>query len=483
MKGCVGALLFSVLLSAVAPAQDASTESPPRLDASASQTARAGPPFRMFSAWIDALNSDDPGRLPAFLTRHYPGVDPHGFDRLRENSRGLELRALDSATDTSVTGLVQERDSDNFLRFNLTLDAGEPERIASIEILYTARPADFPPPRMTEAEIFAALDAKLTADAARDRFSGVVLVTKHGAPVYRAARGMADREKALPNTLETRFNLGSMNKMFTATAIMQLVQQGKIALDAPLGRYLPDYPNRDVASKVTIEQLLTHTAGTGNIFGPDYDAHRLELQTHDDYLRLYGARGPSFEPGSRFEYSNYGPVLLGLVIERVTRRSYYDHVARKIFKPAGMHHTGSEPIDALLPGTAIGYMRADGGGKKPNFDILARGTAAGGGYSTAGDLTRFADALLANKLLSKANTQLMITGKVDLPRGKYAYGFLDMRGAGEGYVGHGGAAPGVNGDLRIFPDDGYVVVVLSNIDPPFAGRVGAWLTLRLDNRL
>ncbi len=128
-------------------------------------------------------------------------------------------------------------------------------------------------------------------------------------------------------------------------------------------------------------------------------------------------------------------------------------------------------------------MRAEGGGRKPNFDILVRGTAAGGGYSTAEDLARFADALLANKLLSAANTKVMITGKVDVPRGTYAYGFLDLRATGEGYVGHGGAAPGVNADLRIFPDAGYVVVVLSNIDPPFAGRIGGWLTLRLDNQV
>ena len=102
-----------------------------------------------------------------------------------------------------------------------------------------------------------------------------------------------------------------MNKMFTAVAILQLVEAGKVELTAPLGKYLPDYPNREVATKVTIHQLLTHTGGTGDIFGPDFDAHRTELRTLADYVKLYGKRGLEFKPGSRWEYSNYGFILLG----------------------------------------------------------------------------------------------------------------------------------------------------------------------------
>src|SRR5678816_2353300 len=116
------------------------------------------------------------------------------------------------------------------------------------------------------------------------------------------------------------------NKMFTATSILQLVQAGKIKLTDALGKYVTDYPNREVATKVTIHQLLTHTGGTGDIFGPEFDAHREELRTLADYVRLYGRRGPEFEPGSRWAYSNYGFILLGAVIERVTGHSYYDYV-------------------------------------------------------------------------------------------------------------------------------------------------------------
>ena len=114
------------------------------------------------------------------------------------------------------------------------------------------------------------------------------------------AYGLADREHNIPNTLKTRFRIGSLNKVFTAVATLQLVQQGKLGLDDPVGKYLTDYPNKDIATKVTIRQLLTHTGGTGDLFGPEFNAHRLELRTHQDYVKLYGNRGPSFEPGSRW---------------------------------------------------------------------------------------------------------------------------------------------------------------------------------------
>ena len=221
----------------------------------------------------------------------------------------------------------------------------------------------------------------------------------------------------------------------------------------------------------------------GNIFGPEYGARRLELRTHQDYVNWLGARGVSFEPGSRFEYSNYGMVLLGVVIEKVSGRSYFDYVEKHIFKPAKMTHTASEPIDALARGTAIGYMRLPEGGRKPNDEVLAyRGSAGGGGHSTVGDLVRFAHALTRHKLLSGANTRLLTTGKVDMRPGmSYAYGFIDQREQA-GYYGHDGGGPGLSGILLILPESGYVVAVLSNFDPPFAGRIGNYLALRLANR-
>jgi D-alanyl-D-alanine carboxypeptidase len=315
--------------------------------------------------------------------------------------------------------------------------------------------------------------------AVADLFSGAVLIERNGRVIFRHAYGLADRERRIANTVDTRFRIGSMNKMFTAVAIMQLVEAGKVKLSDRLGKHLTDYPSKDVAMKVTIRQLLTHTGGTGDIFGPDFDAHRDELRTISDYIRLYGTRGLEFEPGSRWAYSNYGFILLGAVIEGVTGRSYYDYVRTHIFKPARMTATGSLPEEYAVPDRAVGYMKPPGTTKwRPNTNTLPyRGTSAGGGYSTVVDLARFADALLSHKLLGRVYTERLITGKVDAFTGeRYAYGFEDRRDErGNGSVGHGGGAPGMNGDLRIYPKSGDVVVALANMDPPAAEQVTGWV--------
>jgi D-alanyl-D-alanine carboxypeptidase len=176
--------------------------------------------------------------------------------------------------------------------------------------------------------------------------------------------------------------------------------------------------------------------------------------------------------------------LLGVVVERVSGMSYYDYVAKNIFEPAGMTRTGSEPESEDVPGRSIGYMRPPvSAGWRPNTDTLPyRGTSAGGGYSTVGDLVKFADALLGKKLLDAKHTQLLITGKVSVPGGdaRYAYGFEDARGPdGRGAVGHGGGASGMNGVLRIFPASGHVVAVLANLDPPAALREWMFVDLRI----
>ena len=361
-----------------------------------------------------------------------------------------------------------------------------PDKHARIELPPTKAPAravNLALHRLTEADALKALSARATTLAGEDQFSGAVLVAKDGRVLFRHAYGLADRNRRVANTLRTRFRIGSMNKMFTAVAILQLVEAGKVKLTAPLGTYLRDYPNHDVATKVTIHQLLTHTGGTGDIFGPDFDAHRTQLRTLADYAKLYGKRGPEFEPGSSWAYSNYGFILLGLVIERVTGHSYYDYVQQHIYAPAGMTRTGSLPENQTVPGRSIGYTKPPGSTAwAPNSDTLPyRGTSAGGGYSTVEDLARFAHALLSHKLLSPRSTKLLITGKVkDAPGTRYAYGLEDARDAhGNGWVGHGGGAPGINGDLKIYPRSGYVVAVLANLDPPTAQRISDYLDPRL----
>jgi D-alanyl-D-alanine carboxypeptidase len=352
-----------------------------------------------------------------------------------------------------------------------------------VELLATPRPSsavDLVLHRLTQADALAALTAHAAERARADEFAGAVLVARHGKVLLKDAWGRADRKAGAANTPATRFRVGSMNKMFTAVATLQLVEAHKLALDDPIGKHLPGYPNREVAAKVTVRHLLTHTGGTGDIFGPEFEEHRLQLREHRDYLKLYGRRGLSFEPGTRFEYSNYGFVLLGALIEHVSGESYYDYVRDHVFRRAGMRSTGSLPESVDVPDRAVGYMRSSPGSDwVPNTDTLPwRGTAAGGGYSTVGDLLRFAQALGSGRLLSKAT----LAEATRPHQQQYGYGF-DVQGQGRlGSYGHGGGAPGMNGELRIFPELGYVVVSLSNLDPPAASELVEFFTLRMPDQ-
>ena len=440
------------------------------------------PAARRCTAWLEAFNRGDREAYRDFLQKNFPSrVERLEQDlNFRERTGGFELRKVEESTPAKLVALVQERASDQFGRLTLEVEAVEPHNITSLGLRAIPRPAEFPLPHVSESELIADLRKRLETDAAAGSFAGAVLLSKNGKPIFAEAYGLADREHKIPNTLKTRFRIGSMNKMFTAVATLQLVQANKLGLNDALGKYLTDYPNKEIAA-VTIHELLTHTGGTGDIFGPEFDAHRLELHTLQDYLKLYGRRGVKYDPGSTFEYSNYGFILLGLVIEKVSGKSYYDYVREHIFAPAGMASSGSEPEDQAVTDRSIGYTKMGVNTQwQPNTNTLPyRGTSAGGGYSTVEDLLRFANALQENKLLNAHYTEMLTTGKAGTPDSTYAYGFVDHKINGTRCFGHSGGAPGMNGDLEICPGRGYVVAVLANIDPPAASRVSDFITNRL----
>jgi D-alanyl-D-alanine carboxypeptidase len=440
------------------------------------------PAAHQCAAWLEAFNRGDRQAYRDFLQKNFSSKLEHLEQdlRFRQQTGGFELRKVEESAPMKLVALVQERGSDQFGRLILETDAAQPHLINKLDIRAIPRPDDFALPHLSESEVIAALRKKMDADAAAGSFAGAVLVAKNGKPVFAEAYGLADRDHKTPNTLETRFRIGSMNKMFTAVSTLQLVQAGKLGLDDPLGKYLTDYPNKDVASKVTIHELLTHTGGTGDIFGPDFDKHRLELRTLQDYVKLYGNRAPEFDPGSRWAYSNYGFILLGVIIEKVSGQSYYDYVREHVYLPAGMVSSASEPEDQPVADRSIGYTKINSPEERPNTDTLPyRGTSAGGGYSTVEDLLRFANALQENKLLNAHYTELLTTGKPGTPDNTYAYGFGDHKINGTRCFGHGGGAPGMNGALEICPGPGYVVAVLANLDPPAATRISDFITNRL----
>lgn len=295
------------------------------------------PAGSVLSAWLDAFNSGDRGRLTSYLAKYEPDHQAalDGLMNFRDQTGGFTLIGIEKSEPLHVEALVKEREGSNFARLTLDVSSDPYPVVKGLGLRVVPRPPDQAAvARLSLDEAVESLDSKAVELVSKDKFSGDVLVARSGKVAFQKAYGLADRDKRIPNTVDTRFRIGSMNKMFTATAILQLVGDGKIELTAPLGKYLPDYPNKEVATKVKIRDLLTHTGGTGDIFTPDYEKHRLETRELTDYVKLYGSRGLQFEPGSKWAYSNYGFVLLGIVVQRVSGVSYYDYVRTLIFLPA-----------------------------------------------------------------------------------------------------------------------------------------------------
>ncbi|MFL5500804.1 MAG: serine hydrolase domain-containing protein [Gemmatimonadaceae bacterium] len=307
------------------------------------------------------------------------------------------------------------------------------------------------PAPISQDELVRRLTVSLDSLSRIDEFSGVTVLAKGGVPVFQMAYGLADRERGIRNNVATAFNLGSINKVFTQIAIMQLAAASKLALDSTLSKYWSDYPNQEVARKITIRQLLRHTSGLGgNIFAAPASGKRNDIRSLRDYLPLFVNQPLQFEPGTKTEYSNAGYVVLGLLVERLSRQNYYAYVKEHVFDPAAMTRTGSFHVDSLPPNTAVGYTHGFESDKPasaslhPNRDDLpGRGSSAGGGYSTAEDLLKFLTALRARRIGNGPPAGLGIAG------------------------GSGGMNAVVEGDLP----GGYDLVVLANLDPPAAQRV------------
>jgi CubicO group peptidase (beta-lactamase class C family) len=443
-------------------------------------------PGEVLQQWLDAFNSGDRAKLSAYLQKY----EPQRLDRIddslgfRERTGGFTLIRVDKSEPLSLDAIVKEREGSNYGRLELELTEGDPPMVKRFGIHIVPRPADQPEqPRLTFNNAVEALDRQAAELAGKDQFSGCVLVARGGKVALEKAYGLADRDRHISNTLDTKFRIGSMNKMFTATAILQLVGDGKIDLSAPLGKYLPDYPNRDAAAKVTIRELLSHTGGMGDIFTPEYDQKRLQTRELSDYVKLFGSRAPEFEPGSKWSYSNYGFVLLGVVIQKVSGMSYYDYVRRNIFAKAGMHDTDSLPESEPVPLRSTGYLRKDGKWAANSDTLPWRGTSAGGGYSTVGDLLRFAEALSSGKLIRPELFSQMTSaqeGEGHMPPGMhYGFGMTTAPEPQGPRFGHGGGAPGMNGELRIYPKTDTVVAVLANLDPPAATRIADFFDERM----
>jgi len=382
---------------------------------------------------------------------------------LRERSGGLEWGRVDQEDSARATVRLTRKLTGEANTLQVSVETASPHRITRLDL----RPVAGATPRVAnDAELARLIREYVAALASADAFSGSVLLAKDGKVLYSAAFGSANKDFNAPNTIDTKFNLGSMNKMFTSVIIAQLVEQGRMSFDDPVSKYLPDYPNAAAAKKIRIRHLLTHTSGLGSYFNDEFfRSSRDRFRTVDEMMELAKGDSLAFEPGTRWSYSNTGMLVLGKVIEVVTGKDYFTYVREHITKPLGMTRTDAYELDRVNENLAIGYEKEwdEDGTKQYRNNIflhVMRGGPAGGGYSTAPDLLRFAEGLKSGKLVSPATYELMTTPKPDVSSPRYGYGFqLDPQA---GIAGHSGGFPGINSNLDIFKGSGYVAVVMAN---------------------
>lgn len=302
-----------------------------------------------------------------------------------------------------------------------------------------------------------------------NEFSGTVLIAKDGNPIFQKAYGFASKRFKVPNKMDTKFNLGSINKLFTTVAILQLTEKGKLSLDDAIIKYLDIFP-KEIAEKVTIRHLHDMNSGWGDYWDNDYyKAQRSELRTVSDYMEFIKDIPLDFEPGTEAQHSNIGFDVAGAIIERVTGGDYYKYIKNNIYDPAGMSNTGSYHRDGPVENLAMGYTNENpndtlGNGYKWNNVYLMppRGTPTGGGYSTAEDLLKFEQALRNHKLLSPEYTNLLFNAMQGKPGDPINPILL------KGVWRVVGGAQGISAVLGIDIKRGYTYIVLSNYDFPLA---------------
>lgn len=421
--------------------------------------------------WLAAFNAPEAAIYPAFVRAWIPTLVPYLDEDLgvREASGGFDLLRRETTGPNEVTAWLRDRNWDRFSKVVLTL--GE-DRIEDLSFLGAPAPEGFAVARLDEAEAIAAVRANLDREAGR--FSGAVLIGRGEETLMSGVWGAADAAGQIPIAPETRFCIGSMGKMFTAVAVLQLVQSGRLSLDDTVGAVLPDYPRNRIAETVTVERLLTHTGGTGDFFGPVYEARQAGLITPSDFVAAFGEREPLFAAGARWGYSNFGFILLGAMIERISGMPWPDYLSARVFRPAGMTATGPGATPGQTAEPLVGAAQT-GLTARPYYV----GLPAGGGYSTLGDLMRFAAALRPDALLDEAHRALLTTPKVPAGLRQWSLGLATGRRNGASYWGHGGSAPGVNADFAVYPGSGYLVVVLANRGHPHAANVAEFIGARL----
>lgn len=442
------------------------------------------PAGRQFAAWLEAFNTGKRDTIRQFIADHFDKslradeiADSH--TALFLNDGYFKAQKITSLSPEVITALVKAKRTEYWVEITVDVTTQSPVTIKNFRYRHIEMPADMlPRQKLAEHQISSRLDALVNKLAMADRLSGAILVAKDGKPIYTKATGYASRTCNVPNRIDTKFNIASISKMFTAVAIAQLVQQGKLSYNDEVGKILPDYSNKDVAQKVTLHHLLTHTAGLGS---KSLGVFSQRFRNVKDYLPSFVNDPLQSELIGKYNYSNDGYLLLGAVIEKVSGEDYYSYIREHIYKPAGMSHSDSYELDAEPANLATGYMDVANNSRRSNiFDLPVKGLPFGLGYSTVEDLLKFHIALGNHKLLNAKSVDVVWEGKVDTgPDSQYGYGFDIRKYNGTRIIGHGGGWAGVTNQMDMYPDLGYTVIILTNYDDmprPIAMKLREWLT-------
>lgn len=387
---------------------------------------------------------------------------------------------------TELVAIVKSAKTEGWQAITIYVTPEKPHKINGLRFSPARRPNNLPQAgTLTLEQAVEELDSYVKRMAKQDVFSGTVLLAKDGKVLYQTAQGKASKRFNVDNNLQTKFNLGSMNKMFTAIGIMQLVEAGKLSLNDKLSMFIDDsWLAKDIADKIEMRHLLTHSSGLGSYFNQTYmQTSKNNYRQLADYKPLIKDETLRFEPGTDNRYSNTGMFLLGVVIENVSGQDYFSYIREHIYVAAGMKNSDSYEMDQPITNLAIGYEPSHEnktGWRNNLFTHVLKGGPAGGGFSTVEDLHQFAQALTQFKLLGKDFTRQLYLAKDELHAPNYGFGFAVGGTQDNRIVGHGGGFEGISANLDIYLDKGYVSAVLSNYGSgsrPIENKIRELLTL------
>ncbi|MCE7741451.1 MAG: beta-lactamase family protein [Candidatus Heimdallarchaeota archaeon] len=394
---------------------------------------------------------------------------------------GVEIYQTFKESPEKESAILLNPETEDWIKFSIMISEEEPFLVKGLGLRPTSPPKDIGV-EVKEEDLASAIGDSIKGLLDKNLFSGVVIVAKENKIVFQLAHGYSNVDSTIQLNLDTKFNLGSMNKMFTSLAIAKHIEEGHFSFDSTVAELLPE-AQIDQSEQIKVHHLLTHSSGLGSFFSAEYMKKKDQYVEVKDLLPLIEKEQLSFSPGSSFQYSNSGFEVLGNIIERVSGMTYYDYVRENIFLPLDMNNTDSYRLDDDLENLAIGYTKHLGMNQPPSKEWVAntkmariKGSAAGGGYSSAHDLLTFSQALFSYKILNEDLTKEVLSGKIRLEPGSddimYGYGFGIHQFGNITRYGHNGGAPGINSFFGVYLPINYTVIVLSNYDPPSAERIG-----------